>query len=116
MILEQGHSLAMVEMNPTVGQGIFGVVFNDIYSRIKPYDPEVYTSHRLTAVTDTGVTVEDMATGETKTIAADTVVLAMGTPQPGGHGGVLPGRRTERHSGGQRRDAGPHCRCYPGWL
>lgn len=37
------------EMNPTVGQGIFGVVFNDIYSRIKPYDPEVYTSHRLTA-------------------------------------------------------------------
>lgn len=66
-------------MNPTVGQGIFGVVFNDIYSRIKPYDPEVYTSHRLTAVTDTGVTVEDMATGETKTIAADTVVLAMGT-------------------------------------
>ena len=26
-----------------------------------------------------GVTVEDMATGETKTIAADTVVLAMGT-------------------------------------
>ena len=79
MILEQGHSLAMVEMNPTVGQGIFGVVFNDIYSRIKPYDPEVYTSHRLTAVTDTGVTVEDMATGETKTIAADTVVLAMGT-------------------------------------
>lgn len=30
-------------------------------------------------VTDTGVTVEDMATGETKTIAADTVVLAMGT-------------------------------------
>ena len=74
MILEQGHGLAMVEMNPTVGQGIFGVVFNDIYSRIKPYDPEVYTSHRLTAVTDTGVTVEDMATGETKTIAADTVV------------------------------------------
>lgn len=79
MILEQGHSLAMVEMNPTVGQGIFGVVFNDIYSRIKPYDPEVYTSHKLTAVTDTSVTVEDMATGETKTIAADTVVLAMGT-------------------------------------
>lgn len=27
-------------------------MFNDIYSRIKPYDPEVYTSHRLTAVTD----------------------------------------------------------------
>ena len=79
MILEQGHGLAMVEMNPTVGQGIFGVVFHDIYSRIKPYNPEVYTGHKLTAVTDTGVTVEDTATGEAKAIAADTVVLAMGT-------------------------------------
>ena len=79
MILEQGHGLAMVEMNPAVGQGIFGVVFHDIYSRIKPYNPEVYTGHKLTAVTDTGVTVEDTATGETKAIAADTVVLAMGT-------------------------------------
>ena len=69
----------MVEMNPTVGQGIFGVVFHDIYSRIKPYNPEVYTGHKLTAVTDTGVTVEDTATGEAKAIAADTVVLAMGT-------------------------------------
>ena len=79
MILEQGHGLAMVEMNPAVGQGIFGVVFHDIYSRIKPYNPEVYTGHKLTAVTDTGVTVEDTATGEAKAIAADTVVLAMGT-------------------------------------
>ena len=40
----------------------------------------------LTAIVSTisstnsfSVTVEDMATGETKTIAADTVVLAMGT-------------------------------------
>ena len=79
MILEQGHGLAMVEMNPAVGQGIFGVVFHDIYSRIKPYNPEVYTGHKLTAVTDGGVTVEAVTTGETKAIAADTVVLAMGT-------------------------------------
>ena len=69
----------MVEMNPTVGQGIYNVVFNDIYSRIKPYGPEVYTGHKLTAVTDSGVTVEDTAAGGTKAIAADTVVLAMGT-------------------------------------
>ena len=58
---------------------IFCSISKDIYSRIQPYDPEVYTSHKLTAVTDDGVTVEDTATGETKTIAADTVVLAMGT-------------------------------------
>ena len=49
----------MVEMNPTVGQGIYNVVINDIYSRIKPYNPTVLTSHKLTAVTDGGVTVEN---------------------------------------------------------
>lgn len=38
-------------------------------------------------------------TGETKTIAADTVVLAMGTHSQ--EASVLPGRRTERHSGGR---------------
>lgn len=79
MILEQGHPLTMVEMNPTVGQGIYNVVFNDIYSRIQPHDPTVLTSHKLTAVTDGGVTVEDLATGESKAVAADTVVLALGT-------------------------------------
>ena len=79
MILEQGHPLTMVEMNPTVGQGIYNVVFNDIYSRIKPHEPTVLTSHKLTAVTDGGITVEDLATGESKSVAADTVVLALGT-------------------------------------
>ena len=79
MILEQGHPLTMVEMNPAVGQGIYNVVFNDIYSRIQPHDPVVLTRHKLTAVTDDGVTAEDLSTGETKTIAADTVVLALGT-------------------------------------
>ena len=79
MVLEQGHPLTMVEMNPAVGQGIFGVVFNDIYSRINPHDPTVLTSHKLTAVTDGGITVEDLATGESKSVAADTVVLALGT-------------------------------------
>ena len=79
MILEQGHPLTMVEMNPTVGQGIYNVVFNDIYSRIQPHDPVVLTRHKLTAVTDSGVTVEDLAAGESKAIAADTVVLALGT-------------------------------------
>ena len=66
-------ALTMVEMNPTVGQGIYNVVFNDIYSRIKPHDPVVLTSHKLTAVT-----VEDLATGEAKDVTADTVVLALG--------------------------------------
>ena len=79
MILEQGHKLTMVEMNPTVGRGIYNVVFNDIMSRITPHGPTILTSHQLTAVTDSGAEVKDLSTGETKTVAADTVVLALGT-------------------------------------
>lgn len=79
MILEQGHKLTMVEMNAVVGQGIYNVVFNDIMSRITPHNPTVLTSHQLTAVTGNGAEVKDLATGEVRNIAADTVVLALGT-------------------------------------
>ena len=79
MILEQGHKLTMVEMNPTVGRGIYNVVFNDIMSRITPHGPTILTSHQLIAVADGGAEVKDLTTGQTKTVAADTVVLALGT-------------------------------------
>ena len=79
MVLDTGSQLTMVEMNPTVGQGIYNVVFNDIMSRINPHSPEVLTSHQLTAVTDSGVEVKDLTTGESKAISADTVILALGT-------------------------------------
>ena len=79
MVLEQGHKLTMVEMNPTVGQDIYNVVLGDIMSRITPHSPEILTSHQLTAVTDSGAEVKDLTTGEVKSLAADTVVLALGT-------------------------------------
>ncbi|MDY5612915.1 oxidoreductase [Dysosmobacter sp.] len=79
MVLEHGHKLTMVEMNPAVGQGIYNVVFNDIMSRITPHAPEVLTSHKLTAVTESGAEVTDLTTGETKSLSADTVILALGT-------------------------------------
>ena len=43
------------------------------------HDPVVCTGKKLTAVTDTGISVEDLTTGEKKEIPADTVVLALGT-------------------------------------
>lgn len=79
MVLEKGCKLTMVEMNAVVGQGIYNVVLNDINSRITPYAPEVLLNHKLTAVTDSGVEVQELASGETKAINADTVILALGT-------------------------------------
>jgi len=79
MVLERGHSLTMVEMNSVIGLGIYNVIFNDTMSRIKPYDPTILPGHQLLAVTDSGVDVKELATGEVKSIAADTVVLSLGT-------------------------------------
>ena len=83
MLLDQGLSLTMVEMNSAVGPGIYNVVFNDIMSRIRPHAPVILTSHRLESVEDGGVILEDLASGEKKRLNAGTVVLALGTrPQP----------------------------------
>jgi pyruvate/2-oxoglutarate dehydrogenase complex dihydrolipoamide dehydrogenase (E3) component len=79
MVLEKGCSLTMVEMLPTVGQGIYNVIFNDTMSRIKPRDPVILPGHQLAAVTESGVEVRELATGEMKSIAADTVILSLGT-------------------------------------
>ena len=79
VMLEQGCKLTMVEMNPAVGQGIYNVVFNDIMSRITPHAPTILTGHRLTAVTDDGAEVEEVASGQRKRLSAKTVVLALGT-------------------------------------
>ena len=79
MVLERGCRLTIVEMNPTAGQGIFGVVLNDIMSRIQPYNPAVLTSHMLNAVEDGGAEVQNPANGEVTHLAADTVILALGT-------------------------------------
>ena len=48
-------------------------------SRIKPYEPVILPGHQLLAVTETGVEVKELATGESKAISAETVILSLGT-------------------------------------
>ena len=79
MVLEKGAALTMVEMLPAVGQGIYNVIFNDTMSRIKPFEPTILPGHQLLTVTEAGVEVKELATGEVKTIAAETVILSLGT-------------------------------------
>ena len=79
MVLDAGTKLTTVEMNSTIGLGIYNVVFNDIMSRTSPHSPEVLTGRQLTAVTDSSVAVKDLVTGEAKVLTADTVILALGT-------------------------------------
>ncbi|MFI3173601.1 MAG: FAD-dependent oxidoreductase [Bacillota bacterium] len=83
VILGKGIELTIVEQNPVLGQGIFPVLFNDTYGRIKPHAPTELTSYRLEQVLDHGVELVHIKTKETKVVEADTVILSLGTrPQP----------------------------------
>jgi 2-enoate reductase len=49
----------------------------------------VLTNTRLAAITDEGAEVEDVATGEKRTLAADTVVLALGFRPAASHAATI---------------------------
>ena len=77
-LLAQGSDVTMVDMLPQVGNGIYSVILKDVMSRITPYNPPIYTGHRLQEVKSSAIVVVEVKTGEQKTIPADHVVLALG--------------------------------------
>lgn len=77
-LADEGCKLAMIEMQSFVGPGMFKIIVDDTMSRILPAKPDIYLSHALKEVTDRGVLVKDLATGEDKEIEADYVVLSLG--------------------------------------
>ena len=78
MLLARGMKVNIIEMLPAIGPGIFPAILNDELCRVTPYEPGLYPGHRLMEINAGSVTVEETATGEKKTLEADTVVLAMG--------------------------------------
>ena len=76
---DDGAKVAMVDMLDEAGKGIFPIILNDLMSRITPNEPEVLLSHRLLEITDDGVVVEDVATGEKKNVPGELVCLSLGS-------------------------------------
>ena len=74
----EGCRVTIVEMADHVGTGMFSVITADLMGRIKPYNPEIFTSHALKAITADGVTAEDLTTHTDRKIGADHVVLSLG--------------------------------------
>ena len=84
MLLDRGVSVTMADMLDEAGKGIYPVIKNDLMGRILPSEPSILLRHKLLEVTDNGVLLEDMETGEQKAIQADTVCLSLGSaPVPG---------------------------------
>lgn len=78
VLIEKGHKIAMIDMLPQIGPGIFPAIRNDELSRVLPADPELYPGHGLVSIEDGSVVIKEVGSEETKTVAADSVVLALG--------------------------------------
>lgn len=73
-----GCKVVMVDMQNSVGAGMFSVIVNDLMSRIKPFEPEMHLGSMLSEICADGVIVKDVKTGETSKIEGDYVVLSLG--------------------------------------
>ena len=78
MLCSTGHEVALVEMAPEIGPGIFPAIRNDELGRLLSHKPMVYAGHRLMSISDAGLNVEELASGKNIQIDVDSVVLALG--------------------------------------
>lgn len=77
LLTEDGNSVAIVEMADMIAPGANMQCVADIRKHIDPAGCEYYPGHKLTAVTDKGVLLENKS-GEAMELSADAVVLSLG--------------------------------------
>lgn len=73
-----GCKVSIVEMQSSVGPGMFSVIVDDLMSRIAPCEPTVYTGCALTGISENGAIVKDLKENIVKELTADYVVLSLG--------------------------------------
>lgn len=73
-----GCSLVLVERLGSPGPGMFSVIVADIMKRINIEEPEIHTGSSLAEITEGGIVIESVSTGEHTEISADYVVLSLG--------------------------------------
>jgi 2,4-dienoyl-CoA reductase-like NADH-dependent reductase (Old Yellow Enzyme family)/thioredoxin reductase len=76
--LSAEHKVTVVEMLDKVGGNLYPSITMHLAQEIMKHGGAIAKGMQLVAVTETGVTVKDVKTGEEADIPADTVVLAMG--------------------------------------
>ena len=74
----EGCQIALFDMQEKAGVGAFSIIVDDLMRRISPSQPEIYLGHALDAITERGVLVTDLRSGEKKELPADFVVLSLG--------------------------------------
>lgn len=73
-----GCRVSLVEMQSSVGPGMFSIIVDDLMGRIAPCSPAVYTSCALTGISEAGAIVKDLKSNTIRELKADYVVLSLG--------------------------------------
>ncbi|BBF41613.1 2,4-dienoyl-CoA reductase [NADPH] [Lachnospiraceae bacterium KM106-2] len=78
LLASKGHKITLVEMAPKIGGSINPTIFMDLMSRFNKFEPVMLPGHQLVKVSEHGVAVKEVTSGEVKEVEADTIVLALG--------------------------------------
>lgn len=76
-LAEQGYSVTILEMQDSVGQGVYASVVFTLTKALKEHNASILTGHRLTAVTAEGV--QALTADGSAVVPCDAVVLALGS-------------------------------------
>ncbi len=77
-LCEYGNDVTVVEMMDKIGGNIYVQHYLDAMDRLAKFDVTYMESTKLSAITEAGIVVEDVASGATKEVEAEYVVLAIG--------------------------------------
>jgi 2,4-dienoyl-CoA reductase-like NADH-dependent reductase (Old Yellow Enzyme family)/thioredoxin reductase len=78
VLLKNGHKTTVVDMLPQIGAGADMIVIMDLKERMAPHDPAYLPGHKLSRITEEGVELVCVETGQPVFVPARTVILALG--------------------------------------
>lgn len=77
-LCENGNELTFVEMQETIGKGVYVQHYLDAMDKLKPYTIHTLPFHQLKEIRENEIVLENLATRQTETCPTDAVVLAIG--------------------------------------
>ena len=77
-LAEDGNSILIVEMMDKIGPGAHSQHLDDVLPRLKSYNVDFITSHKLIKINGEGIILESTTSGQFKEEKADYVVLSVG--------------------------------------
>ena len=83
ILCETGNHVTVVEMADEIAPGNWFQLTDDEMERLSKTDTRFLTGTKLLGADETGVSVEDVKTGERKKLEADSLVLSLGVKPAG---------------------------------